>query len=293
MKIVGLADVTPRPRRVAIGMFDGVHLGHREVIRGADTVLTFDPHPQSVIAPGTGPKLITTLARKAELIESLGVEELVVVTFDEERMGRPPSAFIEDTLIKTLDARWVSVGENFRFGNRAGGTPEMLGADGRFETRVVPLMERDHEVVSSAHIRGLIAGGAVKYADELLGDPFVIDGEVVHGDKRGRELGFPTANLVPDPTYVLPGHGVYATRVRIGDEWQAAATNVGVRPQFSTGRGELIEAFMIDWAGDIYGQDVRIEFIARLRGERRFESVDDLVDQMGEDVEQSRTILGC
>lgn len=293
MKIVGLADVTPRPRRVAIGMFDGVHVGHREVISGADTVLTFDPHPQSVIAPGTGPKLITTLERKAELIESLGVDELIVVTFDQERMQRPPSAFIEDTLVGALDVRWVSVGENFRFGNQAGGTPEMLAADERFETRVVALAERDDELVSSAHIRGLIAGGAVKYANELLGDPFVIDAEVVHGDKRGRELGYPTANLVPDPAFVLPGHGVYATRVRVGPDWFAAATNVGVRPQFSTGRGELIEAFLIDWDGDIYGEEIRVEFIARLRGEKRFESVNALIAEMGVDVEQARDILDC
>ena len=181
----------------------------------------------------------------------------------------------------------------FRFGNRAGGTPEMLAADERFETRVVALAERDDELVSSAHIRGLIAGGAVKYANELLGDPFAIDGEVVHGDKRGRELGYPTANLVPDPAFVLPGHGVYATRVRVGEDWFAAATNVGVRPQFSTGRGELIEAFLIDWDGDIYGEEIRVEFLARLRGEKRFESVEALIAQMGGDVEQAREIAGC
>jgi riboflavin kinase/FMN adenylyltransferase len=293
VKIVPLSEVEPRERRVAIGVFDGVHLGHRQVISGSDSVVTFSPHPQTVLAPGTGPKLLTTLERKAELIESLGVHELIVITFDEEFAARPPQAFIDDTLVRDLCATEVSIGENFRFGKLAGGDPEMLAADARFKTRVVRLAEADGEVVSSAHIRGLIAGGAIQYAGELLGDPFVIDGEVIHGDKRGRELGYPTANLVPVPEYIVPSHGVYACRIRIGDEWHAAATNVGVRPQFQTGRGELIEAYILDWEGDIYGETVRIEFTKRLRGEKRFDSVDGLIEQMGTDVQDTREILGC
>ena len=293
MKIVSLSEAEPRERWLAIGVFDGVHLGHREVISGADSVVTFSPHPQTVIVPGTGPKLLTTLERKAELIGSLGVDELVVVTFDEEFASRPPQAFIDDTLVRDLSARQVSVGENFRFGKQAGGDPDMLSADGRFETRVVKLAETDGEVVSSAHIRGLIAGGAIQYAGELLGTPFVIDGEVKGGDRRGRELGYPTANLLPVPGFIVPSHGVYACRVRVGDEWHAAATNVGVRPQFKTGRGELIEAYLVDWDGDIYGETIRIEFIKRLRGEKRFESVDALIEQMGADVVETRQILGC
>jgi riboflavin kinase/FMN adenylyltransferase len=246
-----------------------------------------------VIAPGTGPKLLTTLERKAELIESLGVDELIVIPFDEEFASRPAQAFIDDTLIRDLGATEVAVGENFRFGKKAGGDPEMLEADERFETRVVRLTESDGEVVSSAHIRGLIAGGAIQYAGELLGDPFVLDGEVMHGDKRGRELGFPTANLIPVEGYIVPSHGVYACRVRVGDDWFPAATSVGVRPQFKTGRAELIEAFLIDWDGDLYGQTIRIEFIKRLRGEKRFESVEALVEQMKADVEETRQLLGC
>lgn len=293
MKIVSLSEVEPKPRRVAVGVFDGVHLGHRQVIKGADSVVTFSPHPQTVIAPGTGPKLLTTLERKAELIGSLGVEEVVVITFDEEFSSRPPQAFIDDTLIRQLGATEVAVGENFRFGKQARGDSDMLAADGRFETRVVRLAERDGEVVSSAHIRGLISGGAIQYAGELLGDPFVIDGEVVHGDKRGRELGYPTANLIPADGYVVPSHGVYACRVRVGDGWFGAATNVGVRPQFKTGRGELIEAYLIDWEGDIYGDTIRIEFVKRLRGEKRFDSVDALIEQMQGDVRETRELLGC
>jgi riboflavin kinase/FMN adenylyltransferase len=289
VKLTYLPDVEPRPRRVAIGTFDGVHQGHREVIGGADTVVTFDPHPQAVVAPGTQPKLLTTLSRKAELIASLGVQELVVIPFDGAFAERTATDFVDHVLVERVAATHVSVGENFRFGHKASGDAAMLSADERFETRVVPLLEVDGEVVSSSHIRGLVAGGAVHYADALLGAPFAVDGEVQHGDKRGRTLGFPTANLVPAPGYVVPGHGVYACRVRLPDGTLVpAATNVGVRPQFVTGRGELIEAFLIDWSGDLYGERIRIEFLRRLRGERRFESVEGLIEQMGRDVDEAR-----
>lgn len=292
MKLTYLPDVEPRPRRVAIGTFDGVHLGHREVIAGAETVVTFDPHPQSVVAPGSQPKLLTTLERKAELIATLGVEELVVIPFDGDFAARSAEDFVEHVLVERVAATSVSVGENFRFGHKAQGDVALLQSDSRFETRVVPLLEVDGEVVSSSHIRGLVSGGAVQYADQLLGAPFAVDGEVQHGDKRGRTLGFPTANLVPRPGYVVPGHGVYACRVQLPDGTIVpAATNVGVRPQFVTGRGELIEAFLIDWSGDLYGQRIRVEFLRRLRGERRFESVDALVEQMGRDVDEAREIV--
>jgi riboflavin kinase / FMN adenylyltransferase len=291
VKVTNLPDVEPRPRRVAIGMFDGVHLGHREVIAAADTVVTFEPHPQSIVAPGTEPRLLTTLDRKAELVASLGADELVVIPFDKPFSARDADDFIDHVLVEKLQATHVSVGENFRFGHKAKGDPERLKADERFETRVVPLLEVDGEVVSSSHIRGLLLGGAVQYADALLGAPFAVDGEVVGGDRRGRELGYPTANLVPRQGYVVPGHGVYACRVRLADgEWVAAATNVGVRPQFTTGRGELIEAYLLDWSGDLYGQQIRVEFLKRLRGERRFVSVDALVDQMARDVEDAREV---
>jgi riboflavin kinase/FMN adenylyltransferase len=293
VKLTYLPDVEPRPRRVAIGTFDGVHLGHREVIGGADTVVTFDPHPQAVVAPGTEPKLLTTLDRKAELVAALGVEELVVIPFDGAFAERSAQDFIDHVLVERVAATHVSVGENFRFGHKAQGDSAMLAADERFETRTVALLEVDGEVVSSSHIRGLVAGGAVHYADELLGAPFAVDGEVQHGDKRGRTLGFPTANLVPAPGFVVPGHGVYASRVRLADGTVVpAATNVGVRPQFVTGRGELIEAFLIDWTGELYGERIRIEFLRRLRGERRFETVDGLIEQMGRDVDEARSLGG-
>jgi riboflavin kinase / FMN adenylyltransferase len=285
VKLTRLPDVEPRPRRVAVGTFDGVHVGHREVIAGADTVLTFDPHPSAIVSPNASPPLLTTIERKAELLESIGVEELVVIPFDREFASRSAGEFIDDVLVGTLGATHVSVGENFRFGHKAQGDTEMLAADTRFQTRVVPLLEIDGEVVSSSHIRGLVLGGAVMYAGRLLGAPFVVQGEVVHGDKRGRELGFPTANLVPQGGYVTPGHGVYACRTGDG---RLAAVNVGVRPTFVTGRGELIEAYLLDFDGDLYGTQLRLEFLKRLRGEKRFDSVDALVEQMRLDVDEAR-----
>ncbi|MBA2349196.1 MAG: bifunctional riboflavin kinase/FAD synthetase [Solirubrobacterales bacterium] len=292
MIVTRLPEAAPRPRRIAVGTFDGVHLGHRAVIEGADTVLTFDPHPRSVIDPVGMPHLLTPLARKAELIAEIGARELVVIEFDRDFAAQSAQAFHDDVLVGRLGVTHVSVGENFRYGAKAQGDTELLAADGRFAARVVPLLEVDGEIVSSSHIRGLVAGGAIEYAGQLLGAPFSMTGTVAHGDARGRTLGFPTANLVPYPGFVTPAHGVYACRVQLPDDEEpvAAATNVGVRPQFSTGRGELVEAFLIDWTGDLYGREIRVDFLKRLRGEKRFASVDALVEQMHADVEQARVL---
>jgi riboflavin kinase / FMN adenylyltransferase len=289
MRTTQLADVEARPRRVAVGVFDGVHLGHREVIRGNDTVLTFEPHPVHVVRPEAEPKLLTSFAVKEDLIASLGVEELVVIPFDESFAAQSPQDFIDQVLVGKLQATHVSVGENFRFGHRAAGDPETLGHDPRFETRVVPLLEVDGEIVSSSHIRALVQAGEVDAAIRMLGAPFQLRGEVVEGDRRGRQLGFPTANLVPDERFVCPGHGVYVARA----DGACAAVNVGVRPTFATGRGVLIEAYLLDRDVDLYGQVLRVDFLHRLRGERRFPSVEDLVAQMQRDVEEARAICGC
>jgi riboflavin kinase/FMN adenylyltransferase len=286
MRITTLGEVEPRPRWVAVGEFDGVHLGHREVIRGSDTVLTFDPHPLQVVRPEAAPKLLTSLDVKAELIASLGVQELVVLQFDEHFARQSPQEFIDHVLVGRLGATRVSVGENFRFGHRAAGDPALLESDKRFETRVVPLVEVDGEVVSSSHIRGLVLAGEVELAARFLGAPYQLHGEVVEGDRRGRTIGFPTANIVPDESLVYPGHGVYAARA----DGSCAAVSVGVRPTFGTGRGVLVEAFLIDRDVDLYGRKLGIEFLYRLRGERRFESVEALVAQMERDVERTRQL---
>jgi riboflavin kinase/FMN adenylyltransferase len=288
MQMTMLSDAAPRPRKVAVGEFDGVHLGHREVIRGSDTVLTFEPHPLRVVRPEAAPKLLTSLEVKAELIAELGVDELVVIPFDERFAKQSPQEFIDHILVERLNATHVSVGENFRFGHRAAGDTEMLRADPRFETRVVNLVEVGGEIVSSSHIRGLVLSGEVEQAARYLGAPFQLRGTVVTGDRRGRELGFPTANIVPDDALVCPGHGVYAARSN-GD---CAAVSVGVRPTFGTGRALLLEAYLLDRQVDLYGKTLRLEFLQRLRGERRFDSVTSLVEQMRRDVERAREICG-
>ena len=262
MLVSMLGDVSPRPRRIAVGEFDGVHLGHREVIRGSDTVLTFEPHPLQVVRPEAAPKLLTSLEAKAELIARLGVDELVVIPFDRGFADQSPQEFIDQVLVERLRATHVSIGENFRFGHRAAGDPEMLAADGRFETRVVPLVEVDGEIVSSSHIRALVLAGEVEAATRFLGSPFRLRGEVVEGDRRGRTLGFPTANIVPDEALVCPGHGVYVARA----DGDCAAVNVGVRPTFGTGRAVLVEAYVLDRDIDLYGKTLKIDFLSRLRG---------------------------
>jgi len=286
VKVTLLPDVQPRERSVAVGTFDGVHVGHREVIDGSDSVLTFEPHPVSVVAPQHTPKLLTTPERKAELIASLGVQEMIVIPFDADFASRTAAEFIDEVLVGALRATRVAIGENFRFGHKAQGDPRLLEADGRFRTVVYPLLEVGGEIVSSSHIRGLLLAGEVSEANQLLGAPFELSGEVAHGDKRGRELGFPTANLIPDEAMVCPGHGVYACLA----DGRPAAVSIGVRPTFKTGRGELIEAYILDFDEDIYGQTLRLEFLERLRGERRFDSPGALVEQMRLDVEQTRAI---
>jgi riboflavin kinase/FMN adenylyltransferase len=288
VKLTRLPDVERSDRRsVAVGTFDGVHLGHREVIAGSDTVLSFDPHPVSVVAPQHTPKLLTTPERKAELIASLGVQELVVIPFDAAFAALSAEEFVEQVLVGALGASKVAIGENFRFGHKAQGDARLLEADERFETTVHPLLEVGGEIVSSSHIRGLVLAGELLKANELLGSTFQLCGEVVHGDERGRELGFPTANLVPDDALVCPGHGVYACLA----DGRPAAVSIGVRPTFKTGRGELIEAYLLDFDGDLYGQTLCLEFIERLRGERRFATAEALIEQMHRDVRRTRELI--
>jgi riboflavin kinase/FMN adenylyltransferase len=286
VNVVSLPDAEPRPRRVAVGVFDGVHLGHREVIADSDTVLTFDPHPLSVIAPDAAPKLLTRQDVKAELVEELGVDEMVVIPFDAEFAARDAQDFVDRVLVEALGATHVAVGRNFRFGHKAAGDAAMLEADERFETTVHELVEVEGETVSSSHIRGLVLAGEVAHASVFLGRPFQVRGEVVHGDGRGGELGFPTANLVPDDRLVRPDQGVYAALA----DGRPAAVNIGVRPQFETGRGVLIEAYLIDFGGDLYGRELRIDFLQRLRGEKLFPSVETLTEQIAKDVQRAREI---
>ncbi|MBJ7470452.1 MAG: bifunctional riboflavin kinase/FAD synthetase [Solirubrobacteraceae bacterium] len=286
MKLTWLPDAEVRPRRIAIGTFDGVHRGHREVIAGADTVLTFDPHPSLVVHPESSPRLLTDLDRKAALVAELGVQEMVVIPFDGAFSKQTAQEFIDHVLIEKLGATHVCVGDNFHFGAKAQGDAAMLAADGRFEVRIAPLIEVGGLPVSSTRIRKLLRDeGDVRQAAELLGSPFELTGMVVHGDKRGRELGFPTANIVPDERFVTPAHGIYACRTGQG---RAAAVSIGVRPTFQTGRGVLIEAYVLDYSADLYGQEITLTFVDRLRGELKFDGIEPLIEQMNLDVAQTR-----
>jgi len=284
IQVTRFDDVERRPRHVAIGAFDGVHIGHRRVIDKADTAVTFEPHPLKILHPEAAPKLIMPFQIKRDVIEGLGVNELVVIPFDRRFSTISAEDFCAGILVETLGAEQVSVGENFRFGARARGDPKMLASREEFRARIVPLVEVDGEIVSSTRIRSLVAAGEVEAATRCLEAPFLLEGTVVKGDGRGRELGFPTANLVPSDDLVCPGHGVYAAFAN----GQPAAVNVGVRPTFETGRGLLVEAYLIDFEGDLYGRTLRIAFISRLRGERRFPGVEELVAQMHRDVEEAR-----
>jgi riboflavin kinase / FMN adenylyltransferase len=286
IQVTSLPDAVPRPRHVAIGTFDGVHRGHQAVIDDADTVLTFDPHPLEVLHPAALPKLIMPFGVKRDVIEGLGVRELVVIPFDPDFAKRSAEEFVEGVLIERLGAERVSVGENFRFGAKAKGDPTMLAGRSEFETRVVPLVEVDGETVSSTRIRALVAAGDMEGARHCLGAPFMVEGEVVGGDQRGRELGFPTANIVPDDRLAIPGYGVYAAFAN----GVPAAVNVGVRPTFESGRGVLIETYLIDFDGDLYGTELRVAFVARLRGEKRFPGVEELIAQMRADVEDAKRV---
>jgi riboflavin kinase/FMN adenylyltransferase len=286
IEILRLDQVETRPRHVAIGVFDGVHLGHRKVIEGAETVLTFDPHPMFVLRHDAAPKLLTPLALKSRLLEQLGAKEMVLIEFNKDFAQVTAEEFVRDVLIDRLGATHVSVGENFRFGAKAQGDPAYLATFDEFKTSVVPLVESGGEIVSSTQIRGLIAAGEIGRADALLGYPFTMVGEIIHGDKRGRELGFPTANLAPDEHDCVPGHGVYAALT----DGVPSAVNVGVRPTFQTGRGVLVESFLIDWSGDLYGKTVEIQFLERLRGEKRFEGAEPLIEQMHLDVARATEI---
>ena len=293
MKVTSLRDIPELPpgqapaRRVAIGTFDGVHMGHREVIAGNDTVLTFDPHPLSVLAPEKAPPLVMPHSIQRDVIGGLGVEELVVIPFDRDFSLRSAEEFVEHVLVGQLGATSVSVGENFHFGHKARGTPDFLRSRDEFDTRVVPLIEVDGQPVSSTRIRELVTTGDVRGAAKLLGGPFIVQGPVVHGEKRGRELGYPTANIVPREGFVAPANGVYAGWAN----QHPAAINVGVRPTFQSTLGLLVEPYLLDFDADLYGQELKVAFAERLRGEQKFDSVEALKEQMAADVQHTRELL--
>ncbi|MEX0993649.1 MAG: bifunctional riboflavin kinase/FAD synthetase [Solirubrobacterales bacterium] len=287
-------------RAIALGTFDGVHLGHRRVIGAAidraarsrlrSCVVTFDPHPERVLRPDRPLKLLSTLAIKAERIGELGADELVAIPFTTELSRMSAEEFCAGVLAKRLGATYVSVGANFRFGRGAEGDASTLVAQSQFETETVALVEWHGAPISSTRIRELVQRGDVRDAAELLGAPFALEGEVVSGDKRGRELGVPTANIAAAQDLVMPAAGVYAGIVRARGRDVPSAINIGVRPTFGSGGELVVEAHLIDFDADLYGETLRVSFLERLREELKFDSADELVAQMRRDVGASREI---
>ncbi len=275
------AELPAAERAVALGTFDGVHRGHRAVIdtvKGTglrSTVLTFDPHPRLVL--GYDVQLLTTFDRRLELIEEAGPDEVLVVEFTQELSRREPEDFAAEYLTG-IGARIVVAGENFRFGAGRRGDVELLRSLG-LDVRPVPLVEG----VSSSRIRELVREGDLPGAAALLGRPYELEGEVVYGDRRGGTLGFPTANLAPDPHALVPAYGIYAGEA-LGHR---VAASIGVNPHYG-GSERRIEAFLLDFTGDLYGNRLRLELWERLREERAFASEEDLVEQIAADVEAAR-----
>ncbi|MEV4762078.1 bifunctional riboflavin kinase/FAD synthetase [Micromonospora chokoriensis] len=290
---------------VTIGVFDGVHKGHQATIGHAvararelgvqSVVVTFDPHPAEVVRPGSHPAVLTEPARKAELIEALGVDVLCVVPFTPEFSRLPAEQFVHDVLVEHLHATLVVVGANFRFGHRAAGDVALLEQLGRtfgFGVEGGPLIAEDGTVFSSTYIRSCVDAGDVGAAAAALGRPHRLEGVVVRGDQRGRELGFPTANLLCHRYAAVPADGVYAARlIRRGQrEPLMAAVSVGTNPTFS-GRERRVEAYALDFSGDLYGERLALDFVAHLRGQVRYDSIEPLIAQMEQDVTRTRHAL--
>jgi riboflavin kinase/FMN adenylyltransferase len=288
---------------VTIGVFDGVHRGHQATIGyavkrardlgDASVVLTFDPHPSEVVRPGSHPAVLTTQERKAELIEELGVDALCVEPFTREFSKLPAEEFVHDVLVEQLHAAEVVVGENFRFGHKAAGDVELLSRLGRrfgFTTTAAPLLADDSTIYSSTYVRSCVAAGDVVAAANALGRPHRLEGVVIRGDQRGRELGFPTANLLCGRYAAIPADGVYAAWLIRGSEQLPAAVSVGTNPTFA-GTERRVEAFVLDFSGDLYGERVALDFIAHLRPTVKFDTLEALVAAMSDDVARTRQIL--
>ncbi|WP_026924093.1 bifunctional riboflavin kinase/FAD synthetase [Glycomyces arizonensis] len=288
---------------VAIGVFDGVHRGHAALIRTAvkaadergvrSVAVTFDPHPTAVVAPHAVPAQLTSVERRVALLGALGVDGVCVLPFTGDLSRLSPEYFVRHVVVGGLHAVGVVVGENFRFGHKAAGDVKLLAELGReygFEVLAQPLTA-DAEAFSSTRVRARIAEGDVAAAAEVLGRDFGVEGTVVHGAARGADLGFPTANIATAPGSAIPADGVYTGWLHTGSHRLPASISVGTNPTFDGGE-RTVEAHLLDFSGDLYGEDVRLDFATRLRGQVAFDNVDDLVEQIETDVAQTRAALG-
>jgi riboflavin kinase/FMN adenylyltransferase len=299
---------------VTVGMYDGVHRGHQELIgtavararamRRPCLLLTFDPHPAEVVRPGSHPAILTSMDRKAELVAGLGVDAMCVLPFTQEFMRLSPETFTHTVLVEHLHAAQVVVGQNFTYGHRAAGTVETLTAEGRrfgFAVEGIALAEDTSDggevTISSTYIRACVAAGDMVSAARALGRPHRVDGVVVRGDRRGRDLGYPTANVESQPFTAVPADGVYAGHLVTRDPRSGtsrdrlpAAISVGTNPTFQGSR-RTVEAYVLDYDGDLYGEHVGIEFVQRLRPMAAFPDTDALLVAMAKDVADTRTVL--
>jgi riboflavin kinase/FMN adenylyltransferase len=288
---------------VAIGVFDGLHRGHQAVLaqlvdlarryHATATVVTFDPSPASVLAPTRAPRQIATVDQRLEDLAALGVEQVRVLTFSTALSSETAREFIERVLVGELHATCVLVGEGFHFGHNREGSPDLLaevGLERGFDVVVAPTHGEGVRFSSSA-VRAALADGDLDEVERILGRPFTLRGVVEHGDNRGEELGFPTANLAVASDQALPAEGVYAGATTIDEVWWPAAISVGTRPQFYEDGQLLVEVHVVDYTGVLYGRELDVVFLSLLRAQMTFESVEELVAQIGRDVEQTRQLF--
>ncbi len=289
---------------VALGNFDGVHLGHQEIIRrtvdsahakGREAVVyTFDPHPRLVLGKAPEIPRITTPRERAEILESMGVDVLILAEFTKEFASKTPLDFMQDVLVEELGTRRLYIGENYRFGRNRAGNPEALkkaAPELGFTVHIVPSVTVNGSIVSSSRIREYLLNGDIRQANELLGREFTIEGRIIHGHHRGKKLGFPTANIKPE-VKLHPPEGVYAIYCTVGERIYKGVMNIGFNPTFNDRRVSY-EAHILDFAEEIYGQIIRVHLVERLRAEMTFSSVDDLKEQIWRDVGRSRSILNA
>jgi riboflavin kinase/FMN adenylyltransferase len=292
------------PSAMALGFFDGVHLGHQKVINTAkqianeqniqSAVMTFDPHPAVVLGKKKNPEYLTPLKEKEHQIQALGIDRLYVVEFDETFSRLTPRQFV-DAYIVRLNVRHTVCGFDFTYGHKGKGTSETLfdDADGRFGVTIVDKVEKNGEKISSTKIRELLHTGKADEVTAFLGHPYEMTGTVVEGEKRGRTIGFPTANIEPDSSYLIPETGVYAVKMNVAGKWLDGVASIGYKPTFHQNYGEhpAIEVYLFDFADDIYGNGVSIKWYKKLRDEEKFDSAEALVRQMEQDVQSAKTYL--
>ncbi|MEI7561853.1 MAG: bifunctional riboflavin kinase/FAD synthetase [Actinomycetes bacterium] len=284
---------------VAIGIFDGVHAGHQQIIANAKhngdvTIMTFDPHPVSVVAPERTPSQLVPLKDRIELLKAAGATSVEVINFNKEFSQLSADQFIEDVLVGRFAAEHVVIGENFNFGFKAQGTPEYLSQIGPkygFGVTIVKLQENRGSTISSTRIRSLIIDGEIERANEMLTRNFYLKGPVVHGEKRGREIGYPTANIGLDSLSTIPADGVYAGWLTVGEDKWPAAISIGTNPTFPGVRGRQVEAYALDQTGlDLYDKEAKLEFGFRLRDTLKFDGLDPLLVQMKKDCDKAREL---